>query len=173
MANNESQSTTLANKAKISDLLPKLSSTELVQESFSSSRPGCFQIQKGLVDWDCSQQKLQIRLLIQLYKKKVDKDKALVYLNYLVLKRVKYFLSIGEFDYQSIISLVMFPIPRKKEILNIIFQSTPPELSQMKDVVFHKIDKKSSPICLSGLAQSKKGKVLPLFVQEICSLKIL
>jgi hypothetical protein len=144
-----------------------LSYEESISPDFSSSRPGCFQLTHKELDWDCAQQRLQMRLLIQLHKTKADRLKSQNYLNFLVLKRIKYFLSVGEFDYQSVISLMMFPIPKKYELLQLIFQKTPSHNPQLSKVVFEKIRKKNPSLCL------QKGKVLPLSVREICSLKIL
>lgn len=133
---------------------------EKYQQVYFKSRVGCLSSSSILMKLECTNHKLAFDILKTLNRSR--RKNAKEDLHKLVYNRARYFLDRREYDYFSIISLMVFPINDRERWLQ-EFSSIPGKRIRYGQMALDILQKGSSPLC-------KKGDDR-FYIKEICTIK--
>lgn len=132
--------------------------------SYLPSKVGCLNPLTDFYKMDCIQQKLSFEVLRRL--RRSNKTPLKRELSHRVLSRARYFLKKKEVDYQSVISLMVFPIHKKEYWLK-QFQKLAGADNPFPALALHRLQKKQKPdVChdLRGISRFR--------FYEVCNLAV-
>ena len=136
------------------------------QKPFFKSQVGCFSPVGDFLKFNCTEQRMAFDVLkiLNRSKRKGAKNK----LQNLIDQRAKHFLKQGQYDYFSVVTLMIFKVDNREEYLQ-KFKAIPGKRAPFTFVALDRIKGRSSRFC-----RKKRGqKRLPFYMREICSIKLI
>ena len=130
--------------------------------SFTSSKMGCWGPTRNHMRLDCANQRLRFDVLRKLFTS--GKKTHLSELRDKVKLRASYFLKRKVFDYESVLSLLVFPVPGEQDLL--------------KEFVKIEKGKPFAKVALQRQAETRslichpRQKRLPYALREICKVRV-
>ncbi|MBT3981208.1 MAG: hypothetical protein HOE90_07625 [Bacteriovoracaceae bacterium] len=136
-----------------------------LDREYRPSRVGCFGHLGELVGMRCTEQRVAFDILKTLFVSKKRSSKSKLYSE--VVTRAKYFIRKEQFDYFSVVSLMLFPVPKREQWIK-KFGTLPGKRAPFTSIALDRIHGKKSTYC------RKKGryKAIPIFLKEICTLSV-
>lgn len=132
------------------------------KKAYIKSKVGCYSVYGKVAQMDCLQQQISLQIQKKFWFSRRRHSKK--HLREKILSRVSFFLKKQEFDYQSVISLMKFPLKERKKILK-NFSKLPGVRAPFTTVALERI---------SGVRESRfcRGNKTDFYLKEICSLKV-
>ena len=132
---------------------------------YSSSRVGCFSRLASAVGLNCTEQRLGLEALKSLFhSSRADSREKL---RSTVMKRADYFLAKKEFDYFSIVSMMLFKVAGSEEKLE-QFRQLPGKRAPFAQIALDRLKNDRSSYCVS----SKGEDGVAIFLREICDINL-
>lgn len=123
---------------------------------------GCWSPASRFMKLECANQRLRFDVLRRLFLS--GKPDHLIELRQKVKLRAGYFLQRRKLDYESILALMVFPIPGKKKLLDAFkkIDSKKP----YAEVALERLNKSRTSFC------AKNKRRIPYALREICQVKV-
>ena len=132
---------------------------------YSSSRVGCFSRLASAVGLNCTEQRLGLEALKSLYhSSRADSREKL---RSTVMKRADYFLAKKEFDYFSVVAMMLFKVAGSEEKLD-QFRLLPGKRAPFAQIAMDRLKNDRSSYCLP--AQGEQS--VAIFLREICDINL-